>query len=79
MPSPFQDRQSIVKYTWREMEPGTILYLNKSVEHEAAPRDSRYVRTEVKFVRSTSPNTIHELHHQLNLLCARLARTSLRA
>jgi hypothetical protein len=59
-PSPFQDRESIIKYTWREMEPGTILYLTKSVEHEACPRSSRYVRMEVKFYASVTtaiPNT----------------------
>jgi hypothetical protein len=53
-PNPLSDRDSLTMYIWKEMEPGVILWLNRSVEHEAVPADSRYVRLKVKFCTSTA-------------------------
>jgi hypothetical protein len=59
-PSPFQDRESVGHFVWKEIEPGKILFLCRSVEHEKFPRNSRYVRIDVKFratVLTKIPNT----------------------
>jgi hypothetical protein len=59
-PSPFQDREGVAQFIWKEMEPGKILFLLKSVEHEKCPRNSRYVRFDIKFrayVLTKIPNT----------------------
>ena len=59
-PSPLQDRDLVSQFVWKEMEPGKILFLSRSVEHEKCPRSSRYVRMDVKFratVLTKIPNT----------------------
>jgi hypothetical protein len=59
-PSPFQDRESVGHFAWKEMEPGKILFLVRSAEHEKFPRNSRYVRFDIKFratVLTKIPNT----------------------
>jgi hypothetical protein len=59
-PSPFQDRETVSQFVWKEMEPGKILFLARSIEHEECPRNSRYVRFDVKFrayVLTKIPNT----------------------
>jgi hypothetical protein len=48
-PSPIQDRESVQRCVWKEMEPGKILFLARSVEHEKCPRSRRYVRMHVQY------------------------------
>jgi hypothetical protein len=69
-PSPFQDRESVAQFVWKEMEPGRIFFLYRSVEHEKCPRNSRYVRFDMKFriyVLTKIPNT-NSTHEELMLM-----------
>jgi hypothetical protein len=69
-PSPLASRDLVSKFVWKEMEPGKILFLNRSVEHEKCPRSSRYVRFDVKFrayVLTQIPNT-NSTHEELLLM-----------
>lgn len=37
-------------YVWKEMEPGTVLWLCRSIEHDRAPRSSRFVRFHTRYM-----------------------------
>jgi hypothetical protein len=83
-PSPFQDREVVGHFVWKEMEPGKVLFLSRSAEHEKCPRNSRYVRFEVKFrsyVLTTIPNT-NSTHEELFLMgdpCVSTTNTKFRS
>jgi hypothetical protein len=48
LPAPLQKRESLCRYLWKEMEPGVILYINRSVEDDRFPCPRGYVRMHVK-------------------------------
>jgi predicted ATPase len=65
LPSMFTDRDSVCKFVWKEMEPGTILFLSSSVEREECPESTSHVRLFVKasafILRAiTSSNSVSE-------------------